>query len=834
MPSFSTSSEPNTRPGQPLKTSSMLVFSLFSSLVFLGAFFILANIPRESENAFLFGFTAQRFLLLLVALLLSISALALTYFIYQKPVKMAALLNRLSLSMIVRALSWLLVNLAWVVFFAISSLFHPYESYFDRLQPLIVALGIVTAAFWILVWSQRHCPPRFQPIRQYFQRYPLVGWLVIPGLALALTVWSRFGLVADTPLWNVPGIPVSNLQFFLLLLLSLGGWLVFLNRKALPLPVVNLAIPFLIYLAAVILWGLTPLQHHFFITDLSAPSFQPFPVSDARVHDIGALSILNGQGIYFYGYTDKPLAMILTAVFHLIAGRDYALIQWLLVLVYALIPVFLYRFAKAFLNPFIGILAAGALIFQQWNAIRLSAMISTVNIKLLMTEAPTLLGLVLITMWLFQFLKQPSLRIALALGGTIAAMGLIRLNPLLLLPVIGLTVLVYFGKKWKLSLFSILAVAVGFAILFGPWLIFGTTPDGKPWIFIKINDVIENRIREHAPQSSLTPPEPLLKPTAMPGAQPLYQASGINHLASQPFLSGRLSSEPAKSYPALVTAHFWHNTAASFLALPDGWQYEPIKSLASRDYWNDSLPWNGSFPAQQVVALFCNVGLVGLGLYFAWRLHRWLGMVPLLLFFSYSLALAISLTSGGRYIVPINWIIFFYYGLGWMFFTFWLLRWLNILPAESMISPEMPKQPNSTLDLRHLLGILLILAAIGSLVPIANLLLPRVIASPFQTTPETYFESAGIQPLPNLQYSLNQLVYPYWNESAKAFEYGLISATGYAGQNVIGRPDSLELSNWPHDGQLVLAGKDEQQKVQQLLLIHPDGLVPFWTAPSKR
>ena len=62
---------------------------------------------------------------------------------------------------------------------------------------------------------------------------------------------------------------------------------------------------------------------HFNALRPAPPAFQYFPYSDARIHDIGAISILDGYGIYYGEYTDKPLYMVMLSLLHRVAGNDY-------------------------------------------------------------------------------------------------------------------------------------------------------------------------------------------------------------------------------------------------------------------------------------------------------------------------------------------------------------------------------------------------------------------------------------------------------------------------------------------------------------------------------
>ena len=74
------------------------------------------------------------------------------------------------------------------------------------------------------------------------------------------------------------------------------------------------------------------------------------------------------------------------------------------------------------------------------------------------------------------------------------ALSLIRLNPILFLPFIGLFIIFYYRKKRALIIPRLLIFALGFLIVFLPWVVTGVNQDGQPFVIQKIRDVFETRI----------------------------------------------------------------------------------------------------------------------------------------------------------------------------------------------------------------------------------------------------------------------------------------------------------------------------------------------------
>ena len=139
----------------------------------------------------------------------------------------------------------------------------------------------------------------------------------------------------------------------------------------------------------------------------------------------------------------------------------------------------------------------------------------------------------------------------------------------------------------------------------------------------------------------------------------------------------------------MVASHFVHNYITSIIPLPDTLSRKGIRVLAERDYWADAKIWDGKLSGGLIRFIVINLALVSLGIAYSWKKHRWRGLIPLSVFLIYNLAISISLTSGGRYIVPIIWIIFFYYGMGFAFLIDAVLRLIKP-KAELDIAVENP------------------------------------------------------------------------------------------------------------------------------------------------
>lgn len=530
--------------------------------------------------------------------------------------------------------------------------------YFERIRPLFIAIGFISLSFLLLIALRLQQTADNSNIL----RTSKIGKNILAIFAGLLIIFggmyiTRFGLITEQPnLWNVPGIPISSLQgmavFSLLVLVMLilasspriENWTK--NNRA------AIIVSGLLVLTAIGVWITTPMVAHYFSLAPAPPAFQPYPYSDARIHDLGAISILQGDGIFFRNYTDKPLYMILLAGFHLIADDNYTLIQNLQASLIAFGALFLFLIGRRTYSLLFGILVAILFIVQQRNAIVLSQMISSANVKILTTEAITLAGMIVLTYLLMRWSERRTYALTIAIGGSIGALSLIRMNPLFFIPFLLISLLIIHRKHRAQMIRQGLALVVGFSIAFLPWVFSGVNAQGIPWLAVKVMDMYQQR----------------LLPQLQGSGQ--YQETGVHVsvgkagyalVTTAVTSSNEVNASPSNAtggYAGLAAEHFLHNLATSLMILPDTLSLQELKVLADREYWKDDQRWDGCLPVGQLVMIAINLALIAVGFASTWRRRRWQGLLPIFVFLVYNVSLSVSLTSGGRYIVPISWIVF--------------------------------------------------------------------------------------------------------------------------------------------------------------------------------
>ena len=518
--------------------------------------------------------------------------------------------------------------------------------YYVRLTPLVIYAGLICLqAALFLAFPNLPEQIGHKGLNNRSFRLTLAFFVFILFSMMGFVAWSRVGLTPDDRYWNEAGAPLLLVQIVPALLASLVIHILLdriypsrrqSTRKSWWIEVV----------VAVCIWGMS--AYLWTTIDIPRSHFAPgpflpnnvfYPYSDAALHDIGAQFALIGQGINNNQYHDKPFYMFFLFFLHLIGGQDYAHVVRIQAACLALIPVMAYFLGRSLHSRSAGILAAILIALKEYNSIASTLDIQVSNSRLMMTEVPTAFEILLLALLLVLWLKKPLSRMWLVLlaGGIAGVSILTRTNTLLLAPVIILVIAFTFGKKWKLSFVAISAFALGLLLVIGPWFILNRTAEGKPFIIAKVEAVLETRY-------SVDPPEEPTQ-TAAPASNP--------------------DDKPIEGFPKasqFVPAHFFHNLVGAVLILPTSPYRIDLSTTLSAEYWK--INWDGYLSPGQLVHVAINLFFIAVGLAGAWGTNRLRGLLPLLLLLTYYLANALGRTSGARYLVPVDWVVLFYFALG--------------------------------------------------------------------------------------------------------------------------------------------------------------------------
>jgi len=119
-----------------------------------------------------------------------------------------------------------------------------------------------------------------------------------------------------------------------------------------------------------------------------------------------------------------------------------------------------------------------------------------------------------------------------------------------------------------------------------------------------------------------------------------------------------------------VTNHFLNTEIGGLLSLP---LIEPFNGLRApvNLYW---IEWDGHLEWYNLALVIVYLAVIGIGLGAAWNRFRWVGLTPLAFSIGYALANGISRFSSWRYNLPVDWIVYFYFGVGAIEVLVWVSR----------------------------------------------------------------------------------------------------------------------------------------------------------------
>ncbi|HLE52243.1 MAG TPA: hypothetical protein VI755_09275, partial [Anaerolineales bacterium] len=360
------------------------------------------------------------------------------------------------------------------------------------------------------------------------------------------------------------------------------------------------------------------------------------------------------------------------------------------------------------------------IILREKNAIALSNVINVSHAKLLMTDLPVTVGVVLFALLIFWWLKEPGKRRSMPLlaGGLLGVLMLIRPQVLLLVSIpilLGVISLRRFGHWLQTSLLLV----AGVALVLIPWL-------WRNWQITGSIVLDETSQLSTLARHQTDTPE-AIDDEQLPGET---EAEYSQRLAS---LIARSVLDRPGYLARSVLVNFIRNEIFSVIILPTSLQWESASTYVKRvPYW---FHWDGELPKGSEVYLALNLLFIALGIGVAWKRHRFLGLVPLLVNIVYSLTNALARISGWRFILPGDWAGILYYGIGISEATLWILSTysggrldaVTISTSVGYTPSESSTQTGAESLLpspKALMGTMILILLSGSALPIAEIVIP--------------------------------------------------------------------------------------------------------------
>lgn len=702
-----------------------LVLAVCALLISLGAAaaaLTLFNIPSDPDNHLLAGISLQRWLLVAAMSMIAAFFALVSMKAYRSQLWAGQVWNLLfgTAAATKRIFIGASIGLAVSSLLLItpSSVFGDFQEFFIRLLPLLAFFFLTSALIFILSWSERyelHIPLLRDLLRS--QKWTLLISLI--SLVAAILIWGMMaftgmGVTEADGFWYGAGVPTLAWQVTLSLLI---GMTAFSLRSSISKWSDSL-IFILIWVVAAFLWAREPLPSSYFVPGPFPPSFEFHPYSDAATFDLGSQFALIGQGINNGEFFDRALYMAFLVYLHTLAGQDYLQLVALQSAIYAVLPAIMYLLGKSIRGRPFGITLAVLFMLRGVNSIAASTMIDLANQKQLLTDFPAAIFVALIAYLLVAWMKDPGAKyLHLLWMGGLAGLGvMLRTNILFLVGFAGILILiVYWQKKMQGVLLGLLLLISMFAGTFA-WGASNNRSVFEVYLY-RIQLVIDARYPD------LPAPE-----LDLPQGNRISPQQEVASLGPMIGLSANLNQKQNEdaSIPYFVSTHFFHNISMAVFALPVSPVFYGLRDTVETVYPFWQPEWNGDISAVTGFFLFINLVLISLGIGAGWRHAKASSLVPLGTFIFYALANSFGRTSGGRYGVPIDWVLLFYFALG----LFQVFLWSgNLFGALKESDDDAPQTFSTTVwswfPLKKAPLIVLTVFLIGTSLPLSEKIYPR-------------------------------------------------------------------------------------------------------------
>jgi len=533
--------------------------------------------------------------------------------------------------------------------------------------------------------------------------------------------------------FELTGFPIMGYQVILACILAALGLLLeeWLNkrwgtRKWASPRLKDILVATALFLTAFLVWKGIPLTENTFFDQQRPPNYEYYPNSDALLYDRTAQRLLAvGEFQTFLGNDNpsvglRPALVFFQAIMHRTAGLGYEEIINLQLAVFSLLPVLIYLLGSSLHSRASGLLAAILIILRERNALLLGGVITGVNSKLLMSEIPTMMGIILFLILFIQWVKRPAERTILPLlcGGVLGATILVRQEVGVIIPFVGVGAGLYFHKKFGSFLKNMVMVGFGILLVITPWvyrnwhktgLVFLVRPGNRMYLLTETLELDPNQIKEEDGFSRLAD----------------GQDSTLDLLLNQVANQFVQSVVYLPSNPLVLDLDYLSKMSIGKLErYYGGLFYSPKAYVKSLPYW--WVDWDGRIPSQSILAVSLTLALISLGISGVWREQGWIVSIPLLALIAHILIYTWTRRSGGRFLQEVDWITGLFYSIGLVELIRSGMRWLGNLPSRpDQVSETLPPLPKLFSSKFALTIIPLGLFILGSSIPMMEYLTPN-------------------------------------------------------------------------------------------------------------
>ncbi len=684
-----------------------------------------------------------------------------------------------------------------------------------RLAPIAAWLTLSSAEFLLFnAWQSGQ-------LKQIINRPSLIA-LGLLAASAALMIFTRLGL---TPLkdgsFGQPALPALEWQIVLALAIAIAIPGILRSRYAAKIaaarPSLSTLLPVIsLYLATLVLWLATPINPGWFATPPRAPSFEIYPFSDALIYAQYVQSALAGYGFMWPEVPTRPFYIVLLTWLHALGGQDYGVVIALQTILLAAFPAALYLVGREIGGKPLGIGLAVLAILRDISQNQAATFSYNYTYsKLYFSEIPAAL-LMTLSLWLaIRWLRQNASPgwLPLLIGGLAGLASLIRLQSAILLAAVVITAFFALPQRRKAWIQGTLLMALGLALALTPWLVRNARAAGGLVFDNPISQTMVFARRWSGSAGNEMIPR-------LTGENDAQYSSRMTRLALDSF-----RREPGRILLGAAN-HFFNNQYALLLTFPlrDKLTHPAELIRPAHAFWQSEARFAAS--NLPIVAFYGLLAAVGLGA--AWRRARWIGLLPLLLASLYNAWTALFLSSGDRFMLPIDW-------AGQLYLLLGLLTFINALVGRDDIPPHKPDSARDAIprhgNPRHSgRGLVLTAACIlllGLSLPLTEFAFPK--AEPLN--------AAGLAPLTRETIRYGRAIYPRYYAAGEGEPGSAKAGYGVSDQprlvfflagpqpGLVILPSDAAPAAFPHGADVVVVGQAEESAfLARSILLQKDDL----------
>jgi len=517
-----------------------------------------------------------------------------------------------------------------------------YISYAERISPLISLISITG-----LEWCAWHIAVKkldFSMFRRILATTLKILLLALPIIVIPfITKWGLSSSTRDGAFGNPP-TPLLEWQIVLVILI---GSVVMMFEQRWKIRRLDSLLFFLVYISACFIWLADPLEPGAFATIPRAPNFEPYPFSDPQIYAQYSQSALAGHGFLWPDIPTRPFYVMLLTWMYAIMGQNYYHVIALQMVLLAFFPAVLYLLGREFGSRSLGISLAILAILRDLTTNHSAGFALNYSYsKLFLSELPAGLFLVIFTILVIKWIRYPKpIWFFLLMGCVLGVASLIRLQSVVvLLPVAIVTIFPLWESRRIEWLKGMIFITMGIILAMLPWMVRNyVAADG----FVIDNPVSQSMVLARRWNGDNDASFPRL-----PGETAAEYVNRMNGITIDSF-----KRDPGRILNS-VANHFFNNIISSLYTFP---VRDHIGSFAEL-FWPKHAFWQTGIHLSLLTIFYIIFMAVGLAV--AWITNRWVGLLPFILSFGYNAWTALFLSSGDRFLIPIDWTWHLYFILG--------------------------------------------------------------------------------------------------------------------------------------------------------------------------